>query len=256
MKVRLLPSSVSAGASNEDQYLTSYLINDALAVDAGSIGLFGSPQEQARIRHVLLSHTHLDHVASLAVFLENVYQAGSQCVVVHGSEAVLDSLQRDVFNNRLWPDFIALSTGQPPFLKLATLHSGQPVELEGLRITPVAVDHSVPTMGFILEDGVAAVVIASDTGPTQALWDHANRTHNLKAVFLETSFPEEMTPLAEVAGHLTVALAAREVQKIKHPVTVLAVHLKAQFRDRVVQELQALGLPRVELARFDREYEF
>lgn len=256
MRVRLVPSSVAAGTSEQDQFLTSYLINDTLAVDAGCIGFFGSPEEQARIRHILLSHSHIDHLASLPIFLENVYQSHPECVTVHGSQAVLDSLQRDIFNGRVWPDFIKLSQTIPPFLKLATLESGTPKQLDGLRVTPVAVHHPVPTQGFIIEDDAAAVVISSDTGPTEELWERANQTPNLKAVFLEFTFPEEMTALAEIAGHLIPTMAAREIQKLKRRIPVFAVHLKAQYRARVVQEIRALGLPDVALARFDSAYDF
>src|SRR5579871_2430325 len=98
------------------------------------------------------------------MLLDNVYQGGGDCVTVHGSDAVLDCLRRDVFNDRLWPDFIRLSAERPPFLRLERLEPGRPVDLDGLRITPVAVDHVVPTLGFVVEDGSAAVVFPSDTG--------------------------------------------------------------------------------------------
>ena len=95
-----------------------------------------------------------------------------------------------------------------------------------MRVTPVEVSHVVPTLGFLIEDGDSAVVIASDTGPTEALWRLANQTPHLKAVFLEAAFPDAMSALAQIAKHLTPALFGAEVRKLARPVPVVAVHLK------------------------------
>ena len=97
-----------------------------------------------------------------------------------------------MFNDRTWPDFVALSEGDLPLLRLERLEPGVPIELEGLRITPIPVNHVVPTLGFLIEDGHSAVVIASDTGPTELLWQRANAAPHLDAVFLEAAFPNAM----------------------------------------------------------------
>jgi ribonuclease BN (tRNA processing enzyme) len=247
---------VCAAEKEPSQFLSSYVFNDSLVVDAGSIGFWGLA-EQMRVRHVLLSHTHIDHLASLPVFLENVYNpAGNRPVTIHGSAAVLDGLQRDVFNDRVWPDFIGLTTPQTPFLQLALLEPYKPVELEGLRITPVPVDHTVPTQGFIVEDKDAAVVLSADTGPTEEIWRRANQLANLRAVFLEATFPNSQAPLARISKHLTPAMFALEAQKLKPGIPLLAVHLKAKHYDVVVRELKALGLANVIVAEGGKTYEF
>jgi ribonuclease BN (tRNA processing enzyme) len=256
VKVVLVPSSVSERSEDQHQFLTSFLINDTVAVDAGCLGLNGTAQEQARIRHVLITHTHIDHIGSLPIFVENAYEGKRDCVTVHGNEAVLSCLQTDLFNDRVWPDFIRMSTANAPFLKLALLQAGHAIELEGLRVTPVPVNHVVPTFGFIIEDKDSAVAIVSDTGPTDAIWGYANQTPNLKAVFLEATFPESLTWLAEVSTHLTPALFAREIQKLKRPAALIAVHIKARFRTEVTNELKALGLPNLQIGRFGKPYTF
>jgi cAMP phosphodiesterase len=188
--------------------------------------------------------------------VENAYEGKRDCMTVHGSPAVLDCLRRDIFNNRVWPDFLSLSTPEAPFLRLATLEAGRPVEIDGLKITPVPVDHVVPTFGFIVEDGKGAVAISSDTGPTEEIWRHANVTADLKAVFLEATFPDSMAPLATVAKHLTPAMFADEVRKLNRPVRVIAVHLKARFHAQMVKELGALGLANLEIGRSGKTYSF
>jgi ribonuclease BN (tRNA processing enzyme) len=247
---------VSERSANQHQFLTSYIINDTLAIDAGCLGLFGTAQEQAHIKHIFITHTHIDHIGSLPIFVENAFEGRRDCVIVHSSQDVLTCLQKDIFNDRVWPDFIALSTDKAPFLKLATVESGKTIEVEGLRITPTLVNHVVPTLGYIIEDDHSAIVIVSDTGPTDAIWERANATPNVRAVFLEATFPEKLTWLAEVSKHLTPAMFAREIQKLKKPAAFIAVHIKARFQTEVLAELQALGLPTLEIGQFGKLYTF
>lgn len=258
MKVTLLRSALEIPAGEDYQYLTTYVINDCFAIDAGCLGLVGPPQQQANVRDVLLTHSHLDHIASLPVFLENIYDGRTDCVTVHASQAVLDCLQRDVFNNRVWPDFIAISEREPnaPFLKLAALHAGQTVEIQGVRVTPVEMNHIVPTFGFVLEDDSATVVLLSDTGPTDDIWKRANAARNLKAVFLEITFPNEMSHIADISKHLTTAMFGAELRKLTQPARVLTIHLKARYAEQISRELDELSLPNVELIQFGRVYEF
>jgi ribonuclease BN (tRNA processing enzyme) len=249
----LVPSVVCAPAGRHQQYLTTYLVNASLAIDAGSLGLYMGPREQRRIRHVLLSHSHIDHLASLPIFLENVKSGRSDPVTIHGNAAVLDSLRRDIFNDRIWPDLIRLAAEAGPFAELA---ADQPVELEGVRITPVAVNHVVPTFGFMLEQDRAAVVIATDTGPTDAIWQRAAQLPNLCGVFLEVTFPNRLESLALAAKHLTPAMFGRELAKLGRPVRTIVMHVKVGFQEEVLAEIEALGLPQVEVIQPGKVYEF
>jgi ribonuclease BN (tRNA processing enzyme) len=256
MRVTLVPSSIALDGSEPNQYLISYLINDRIAIDAGSLGLYGTPQRQAAIKHVLISHTHIDHTATLPIFIENAYEADAKCVTIHGGDEVLQSLRRDIFNNRTWPDFVALSEGAVQLLRLERLEPGVPVTLEGLKITPIPVNHVVPTLGFLVEDERSTVLIASDTGPTERLWECANAAARLDAVFLEAAFPNSMSALAEISKHLTPELFGREIGKLKNPADVIAVHIKARFRDQIIAELRGLGLPRLEIGTFGKAYQW
>lgn len=256
MKVLLVPSAVSSLHQGDAQHASSYLVNDTIAFDAGSIGFYGTPQDQARIRHVLITHSHMDHIASLPSLLDNVYETHDECITVHGSQAVIDCLHRDIFNDRVWPDFIRLSRTQSPFLKVNVLQEGQTIVLEGLRITPVPVNHLVPTTGFLVEDDHSAIVIASDTGPTHEIWEKARSIAHLKAVFLEAAFPNRMQAVAQAARHLTPACFQQETRKLQRPVKWIAVHLKPRFRDEIVAELMGLGIPQLEIGQFGVDYVF
>lgn len=256
MRITLLPSALSTTAAAPYQYLTTYLVNESIAIDAGSLGFYLSPRDQAAVRHVFLSHTHVDHVASLPIFLENVAGAHETPVTVFASEAVQQSLRLDLFNGRVWPNFLELTHERGKFAILAPIESGVPVQVDGVQITPIAVDHVVPTLGFILEDDRTAVVITSDTCPTEAIWAAANQAPNLKAVFLEATFPASEAALAKLTKHLTTAEFLHEMQKLRVPARFLAVHVRARLREQVEGELLAPRLPNLEIAQFDKVYDF
>ena len=172
-----------------------------------------------------------------------------------GNAAVHRCIREDIFNDRYWPDFLALSTPEAPFLRLETLERERPIELDGLRITPVLVDHTVRNFGLVFETPESSVVIVSDTSPTERIWEIANGLENLSAVFLEAAFPNAMRELADVSKHLTPELFGHEARKLRRPARIIAVHIKPRYHRQIVEELEGLGLPNLEIGEAGREYE-
>jgi cAMP phosphodiesterase len=246
MRVELLPSSLPP---SDLQFLVSFLVNDTVAIDAGPLGLLADLDRQRRVRHVFLTHEHIDHLATLPIFLENVYEQGPECVEILAAPDVLRFLHEDIFNGRVWPDFFELSTASDAFVRATPLEPGRPVERAGLSITPLPVSHGVPTLGLLVDDGTAAVAFPSDTGPTDAFWRHLAGTPRLDAVFLEVSFPNALTQLAAATGHHCPATFAAEIRKLDRPVRWIVVHRKPRHAADIAAELAALGLPGVELVR-------
>ncbi len=252
MQVRLLGSSPDG--PRERQYASSYLINGCVAVDAGALGFVGTPEEQARVRHIFLTHSHMDHIASLPVFLENAWDAGVAPVVLHALPETMEALRRHVFNDVVWPDFLTIAPQGRSFLTVEEIVPERAVEVEGLRVLPVAVNHVVATVGYIVTDGDSTVVFAADTGPTERIWEFARDFPEPRSVFLECTFPDAMEGLARVSAHLTPALFAEEVRKMPRMQRVLAMHLKHRYRPELERELAALGIAGLEVAVGESEY--
>jgi ribonuclease BN (tRNA processing enzyme) len=253
MRIELLPSSVPVA---DGQFLTSYLVNDEVAIDAGSLGLLGDLRRQQRVRHVFLTHEHLDHVATLPIFLENVFDPGPESAEVLASREVLECLRSDVFNGRIWPDFFALSSPEDAFVVATEIEAFQPVARAGLTVTPVPVSHGVATLGLVVDDGRVAVAFPSDTGPTEALWQHLATVPSLRAVFLEVTFPNALAWLAKEAAHHCTATFAAELPKIARDVRWIIVHRKPRYAAEIAREIAALGLRNVELVKAGQVYEF
>jgi ribonuclease BN (tRNA processing enzyme) len=254
MKIKLLGSSVQDAARR--QYVSSYLINGTVAIDVGCLGFYATPQEQEAIRHVFLTHSHADHTASLPIFVENAWTPAGNCARVYGSPETLDAMQKYVFNDVMWPDFVALSRNMPPFLHLCPIEPEVPVQADGLQITAVPVHHVVPTVGYVISDGKSAIIFGADSGPTHRLWEVAHQTAGLRAIFLEACFPNSLTGLAKTSLHLTAEMFAGEVAKMPKEVKVVAVHIKVRYREQVIRELHELQLPNLLIGECEKEYNF
>lgn len=251
MRIELLPSSVPV---SDAQFLTSYLVGDEVAIDAGAVGLVDL-ERQRRLRHVFVTHEHLDHIATLPVLLENVYEPNPESVELLASRKVLDFLHADIFNGRIWPDFFAISQPDDAFVTTTTLEPFKPVSRAGLTVTPVPVSHDAPTLGMVVTDGRSTVAFPSDTGPTVELWQHLATVPNLRAVFLETSFPNALAGLAARVGHHCPATFAAEVKKLKRDVRWIVVHRKPRYATEIARELSALGLAHVEFVKPGHAYD-
>ena len=252
MRVELLNSSIPP---SDLQFLVSFLINDEVAIDAGALGLMADLQRQRRVKHVFITHEHMDHIATLPIFLENVYEPGPECPEVLAAREVLDFLHVDLFNGRVWPDFIDLSQPSDAFVRTQAFEPLRPVTRAGLAITPVPVSHGVDTTGLVVDDGRTAVAFPSDTGPTECFWEHLASLDRLTAVFLEASFPRSLAELATVTGHLSTATFADEIRKLPRQVRWIVVHRKARNAAVIARELESLGLANVELVRPGHVYD-
>jgi len=260
LNVRLLGSSYAAAADAAPeggalQYLTSFVVDERLALDAGSLGFCGTPEEQIRIREVFLTHSHIDHVASLPVFLENVFVEEAEGVRIRASAPVLESLRCDLFNDRIWPDFVALSRPGRCFLVLEELAPGETVINGDLRLTAIPVDHVVPTVAYLVESEDSGVLFVSDTGPTDEVWRVARAAERLDAVVVHVAFPDSMEDAAELTQHLTPRRLAGELRKLGRPVRVLAAHMKSRHREEVLRDLSGAGLQDVEPMEPGRTYD-
>lgn len=223
--------------------MTSFLINGTLSLDAGAITQALTIEEQHRIEQIVVTHSHLDHVASIPFLVENTFGERNNGLEILVTPQVHHTLKRHLFNNDTWPDFTRIPSGLGPALRLTEVEPRTPFEVAGLALTPIPVRHTVPTHGYLVDDGSASVLFTSDTGPTEEVWDVANRTENLKAVIVEVSFPSRLQHVADISLHLTPTTLRHELAKLKRDVKVYLYHLKPNCLDELRVELATAELP-------------
>ena len=229
------------GAELSNRHTCGFLVNESLLIDAGTICASISLSEQRKIRYILISHTHLDHTKGLPFLSENLYsERPEQSIVLIGLHSVLESLQRHLFNDQLWPDFTKLPSNQHPFFQMKVIREGEATQIGDFEITAFAVNHTIPCSGFLIRHNEASFLYSGDTYQTETIWKAASRDSRLKAAVIETSFPNDLRNLATKSKHLTPELLRQEFLKIEKPKLPLYVyHMKPRYLMKIKQELDA-----------------
>jgi len=245
------------GGSAPGMYTTSFLINERIALDAGALTLTLSLEEQRRITHVLVSHSHVDHLVTLPFLLDNILPDLTAPVLLYGPEDTVRCLRQHLFNGALWPDFTQISNGTTPVLRMDPLALGQTVSVHGVEVTPFRMEHEVTCYGYLLQEPRASVFVCGDTSSLACLDEVFRRAKGLRAVFVEASFPMDNEGVAEQSTHLSTASFVREVTRhIPREMRVLVSHIKPGYAERIQKEIEALALPNVSLLEQGREYRF
>lgn len=225
---------------------TSYLVNEKIAFDAGALTTL-SLSEQSQISHILLSHSHIDHLYTIPFLLDNLFSEIKTPIVLYGSSHTIQCLKEHLFNNRLWPDFTSLSNENSLIIDLKTIEPGETIEIEGLRITPALMVHTVQCFGYLVDDGEASGFIAGDTCSMEKALPLIQKAKNLKIIILEASFPDRMEKIAELSRHLTTKTFAREAKTLPDKARILATHMKPDCLGEIQIEIADLGLDNVTL---------
>ena len=244
MELRILGCS---GGEAEGHRLTGLLVNGVLAIDAGSLTQALTTREQTGVRQIFISHSHLDHICSLPFFTKNIFGHTDVPVEIRALPETLDALRRHLFNDELWPDFSVIPSPDNPIIRFSEIVPGRTYELEGLRITPIPVNHLVPCVGYLVEDDHSAFVFSSDTAETDLVYQVASRTRNLKLFITEASFPNDQGWLADASKHLTPSKLGKELKKLKPNVPVGIYHLTPGDRVVMLPELRAIKDKRLKL---------
>lgn len=235
------------GGSSPWHRQTSFLLDGTVSLDAGALTQSLTLEEQARVRSIIITHSHLDHVASLPFLVENVFGRTKGAIEIVATKEVAGLLQDHLFNDAIWPDFTRIPNHLLPAITFRVIEAGVPFRVDGLTAMAVPVSHVVPTFGYLVWNDAACVVFSSDTGPTEALWAETRRRADLKAIFVECSFPDAMAEIAEVSKHLTPATLRTEMRKFPPGVPVNLYHMKPPTLPQLRADVAALSDPRVRL---------
>jgi cAMP phosphodiesterase len=239
--------------------LSSYLIDDVLAIDAGSLTSTLDLEAQGKIENILITHAHLDHTMTLSTISDNLFERHDRPINIYGLPEAIQALASSYFNGLLWPDFTRLTTPERPnpVVKLNEIAEEEPVEVGDFWVTPIRVNHSVPCAGYFIRKGEKTILHMGDTGPTERVWHVARTIADLLAVVIESSFPNRLQSIADSSGHLTPQGLATELGKLDRPsLPVFVSHLKPQYRDETIAELSRLQGLRLTILKDGDVYHF
>lgn len=254
----MLPSTIDQnGKASARQHLLSIVIDDRVAVDAGSLAFSCTEVHRAQIRDVILTHTHLDHIAGLPLFIDDLFSTLTEPVRIHATREMIDILERDIFNWSIYPRFSELSNENGHVIEYREFARDSSFEVAHLSVKSVGVNHQVSANGYIVSDGRVSVAITGDTAETDDIWKACNETVDLKAVLVECAFPDELGDLAAVSRHLTPQRLKSELEKFtRADCPVYVINIKPTYRAKVIEQLNEVNIPRVEILEVGKVYDW
>ena len=241
MKIRVLGCS---GAIAKDCRTTSFLIDHDVLVDAGTGVGDLTLAEMRRIDHVLLTHSHLDHIAALPLMVDAIAAYRTSPVHIHALQDTIDALKLHIFNNVIWPDFSQIPSQQAPFIRFHPFVVGEELQLGGKHIEVLSAVHTVPAVGYAVRplDGTHYWVFTGDTERNPALWARINQL-NVAMLVIETAFSNRERDLAQKSLHLSPDALAEELEHINpnQQFPIYVTHTKPAETDLIMEEIRRFG---------------
>jgi ribonuclease BN (tRNA processing enzyme) len=258
VKFQLLPSSFdNTGLASARQHLACFVVDDRVAIDAGSLAFSASDVQREKVRDVLLTHAHLDHIAGLPLFLDDLFSVLEEPLKVHATQEIIDVLERDIFNWSIYPRFSELSNDFGPIVEYVPFSTNGEFSVAHLSVRAIRVNHRVPSVGFVVSDGCTRIAVTGDTANMDEFWDDLNAGERPDVLLIECAFPDALASLAEVSHHLTPSRLKEELEKFSHNgIPVYAINLKPMYREEIIAELESLAIDGLEILEVGRVYDW
>lgn len=250
MNIRIL------GAHNiesADTGFTSIIIDDVLAVDAGALTSRLTFTQQQKLKTVLLTHQHYDHIRDIPAIGMNFYLF-EKTLDIYAAPPVREILSAHLLNDVLYPNFLE-KPPEKPALRFNTIEPGKVATIAGYQVLPVTVNHAVTTVGYqiALPDG-KKVFITSDTGPGLAdVW----RQVSPDLLIIELTLLNKQDAFAHKSGHLTPALLQKELESFyslkSYLPQVVLMHVNPLDEKEIKAEIRVVEKALKTKIRFSRE---
>ena len=240
MKIKILGCS---GARSIDSDPTCFLIDDSILIDSGSVT--GSLHDDSikKIDHLIITHAHFDHIADLPFLMEKLFWIKENSFTIHSSKDSHDTIISHILNNSIWPNLVEIAKSKNEIFKWEEFSSLKPFKISGYDITPISVNHIVPTDGFIIDNGRCSFAFTADTYKTDDFWNKCKEQKNLKAIIAGVSFPSDMDETAEITRHLTPKLFYDEVKRLgRDDIKFYISHIKPLFKNEVLEDIKKLPI--------------
>ncbi|KYP11752.1 MAG: hypothetical protein A0129_06110 [Limnobacter sp. CACIAM 66H1] len=157
------------------QGTTSFLIDSDILIDAGTGLCELDFARLEQIEHVLITHSHLDHICGLPFLIDTVGVGRKRPLRVYATLPTIRALQQHIFNEEIWPDFSKIPTAENPVLEYVEIQPEQELLFGERRITTVEVDHTVPAVGVFLITPTGGWCFSGDTHQTDRLFTLINQ---------------------------------------------------------------------------------
>jgi cAMP phosphodiesterase len=216
------------------------MVDSDILIDAGTgVGEL-TLTEMARIRHIFITHSHLDHIAGIPLMVDSIFSQIDEPVTLHASAETIAALRKHIFNWTIWPDFTVLPTAQSGVLRYQVMEPGSVCTLGSRRIQMVPVNHIVPGVGYCVESAGRVLAFTGDTTTNDTFWAALNAYANIEVLIAECAFANQEHELCLKARHYCPGLLAADLAKLRHRPQVYLTHLKPGAEAQIERECRDL----------------
>ena len=248
MKIEVLGCS---GAKFPGHNTPAFMLGKEILFDAGTISGVLSEKQQLKIKYIFITHAHLDHIRSIPFLADNIIVGQKEHrVTIFSIPAVIRTIKKHLFNSSVWPDFSLIPDPDNAVLNFMTLKIATPLSMNGYRITPYKVSHTVPAVGYLIQDRRSrGVFYTGDMGPSGDTWRKIGDAR-IDCLIIDVSLPNSLEGMAVKTGHLTPGLLHRELLKMSSPPKMICIaHIKPQYSKKIKEELKKLKIKDLRVLR-------
>ena len=226
--------------------LTSLLVDDVLAVDAGGLTSALTLPEQKKIDTVLLTHHHFDHTRDLVTLAANAGYYWRKQLVVYAPRYTLDIVSNCLLDGKIYANFLEYPSKEKPTLIFEAIEAYGRRAVAGYDVLAVPAKHSVPAVGYQItySDGKSFFYTGDTTAGISESWQHISP----QLLITEVAGPNKFEDWLKKAGHLCPRLLREELiqfRRLKRYLPrVIVVHIgnpyEQEIREEVAQVAQEL----------------
>jgi len=233
MKLRVLGCS---GGISKGLRTTSLQIDDDILIDAGSGVGDLELEEMCRLRHVFLTHSHMDHFTFLPLLIDTMFPRIDAPLVIHGLKETLEALQVHIFNWTIWPDFALLPNKENPVMRYQIMKPGETIEVGNRVIEMIEANHIVPCVSYRVQSPTGSFAFSGDTTTNDSMWAALNAHDSLDMFIVEAAFPNSLEELSKLSCHYTANMLAKDIKKLKHSPDIYISHPKPGQESTIFRE--------------------
>jgi CRP-like cAMP-binding protein/ribonuclease BN (tRNA processing enzyme) len=238
MEIRILGCS---GGSTPDHYLTSYLVDGRLLIDASSASKSLTYDEQLDVHDVLITHLHMDHICGLGFLYENTREERKKPLNIHAPADIIAGLKDHLFCKEIFPGSSYVDDEELFQIELHVIEHEKPFKVGPYDIEAVVVNHYGGGTGYILARDKESFMFTGDTGPTDRIWEKVKDRGGVDIIITEISFPNFLKGVAEASKHLSPDMLEEELDKVEPGSTPVYIsHLKPMYMELLLQEISDL----------------